>query len=92
MEDVTSGPPPPTTTSPNPQTPHHPNPTQQAFLSAVVRDEAYMAKTWEVTTPWNKALRAELAARFPAWKVFGEEYLSWVWVRRLVVCGFDGLE
>lgn len=42
---------------------------KQAFLSAVVRDEAYLTKTWEVTTPWNKALRAELATRFPGWKV-----------------------
>lgn len=41
-----------------------------------------MAKTWEVTPVWNKALRAELATRFPGWRVFGGEYLSWVWVRR----------
>lgn len=56
-------------------------PQPQAFLSAVVRDEAYLAQTWEVTAPWNRSLRAELAARFPDWKVHGEEYLSWVWVR-----------
>jgi hypothetical protein len=44
-------------------------PASQAFLSEVVRDDEYMAKTWEVTPVWNASLRRELAARFPNWKV-----------------------
>jgi hypothetical protein len=34
----------------------------------VVRDEEYMARTWEVTPVWNAYLRQQLASRFPTWK------------------------
>ncbi|OQR91323.1 hypothetical protein ACHHYP_04778 [Achlya hypogyna] len=51
-----------------------------AFISAVVKDEAYMTETWKVTPEWRANLGQQLAKHFPSWTVHGKPYLSWVWV------------
>ena len=51
-----------------------------AFLSAVVRDDAYLQKTWTVTPVWRTYLAESLNKHFPSWKLYGEPYLSWIWV------------
>ncbi|RHY02800.1 hypothetical protein DYB37_008145 [Aphanomyces astaci] len=50
------------------------------FLSAVVKDEAYLEETWRVTPLWRANLLTQLNRRFPSWEVHGQPYLSWVWV------------
>ncbi|TMW69630.1 hypothetical protein Poli38472_001786 [Pythium oligandrum] len=62
------------------QVPWSVNSMALAFVSEVVKDTEYMNKTWEVTPKWRANLVEQLAARFPAWEVFGKPYLSWIWV------------
>lgn len=51
-----------------------------AFLSAAVQDQAYLERTWEVTPGWRRHLVAGLRAQHPSWKIYGEEFLSWIWI------------
>jgi histidinol-phosphate/aromatic aminotransferase/cobyric acid decarboxylase-like protein len=51
-----------------------------AFTSAVVRDDAYLARTWELTAAWRARTADWLAANFPGWTVHGKPFLSWLWV------------
>ena len=39
-----------------------------SFLAAVVKDDEYMQKTWELTTPWRERSRKILEEEF-GWKV-----------------------
>eukprot|EP00906_Rhabdomonas_costata_P018651 RCo027211 len=50
-----------------------------AFLQAVTHDEPYLRQTWEVTTPWRELSRKAIEKDF-GWKVYGEPWLSWLWV------------
>jgi len=50
------------------------------FLSEVVKDDEYMARTWELTPKWRQATIDAIHARFPSWVILGEPYLSWIWV------------
>eukprot|EP00835_Amoeboradix_gromovi_P006687 NODE_844_length_3753_cov_0.286535.p1 type:complete len:362 gc:universal NODE_844_length_3753_cov_0.286535:3378-2293(-) len=51
-----------------------------AFLSAVLKDEGYLKSTWELTSELRKATVEKLAKLKPHWKIYGEPFLSWVWV------------
>ncbi|KAI8867962.1 PLP-dependent transferase [Ramicandelaber brevisporus] len=51
-----------------------------AFVAEVVKDEAYLAETWRVTTPWRKMLVDAMAQIDSTWECHGEEFLSWVWM------------
>lgn len=62
------------------QVPWSVNSMALAFVSAVVRDDAYLRKTWEVTPAWRAHAVQQLAERFPAWQCFGHSFLSWIWV------------
>lgn len=62
------------------QVPWSVNSMALAFVSAVVKDEEYLRKTWEVTPKWRASLVEQLAQRFPSWEVHGEPFLSWIWV------------
>lgn len=62
------------------QVPWSVNSMALAFVSAVVKDEAYMNKTWEVTPVWRETLVNQLQERFPHWEIYGKPYLSWIWV------------
>lgn len=62
------------------QVPWSVNTMALAFVSAVVKDDAYMQKTWEVTPVWRAHIVDALAQRFPHWEVHGKSYLSWIWV------------
>lgn len=62
------------------QVPWSVNTMALAFVSAVVKDDAYMQKTWEVTPVWRANIVDALAQRFPHWEVHGKPYLSWIWV------------
>ncbi|KAJ2776084.1 hypothetical protein H4R18_005866 [Coemansia javaensis] len=50
------------------------------FLDAVVADEAYLQKTWELTPVWRQEMTARIAEQFPAWECHGRPFLSWIWV------------
>ena len=41
-----------------------------AFTSAVVKDEEYLKRTWELTPQWHRAAKAAIAAAFPSSQVF----------------------
>ncbi|KAJ2671469.1 hypothetical protein IWW42_003428 [Coemansia sp. RSA 1085] len=51
-----------------------------AFLNAVVADDEYLQKTWQMTPLWRQQSIEQLSARFPGWEFFGREFLSWIWV------------
>lgn len=62
------------------QAPWSVNSPALAFLSAAIRDEAFLARTWAVTPTWNRAAREQLLGAFPRWKVHGPPWISWLWV------------
>lgn len=62
------------------QVPWSVNSMALAFTSAVVKDEEYMKKTWELTSVWRKDACDRLNATFPDWKLHGENWLSWIWI------------
>ncbi|KAJ1828612.1 hypothetical protein LPJ70_007206 [Coemansia sp. RSA 2708] len=51
-----------------------------AFLNAVVADQPYLQKTWQMTKTWRQQTIERLSERFPHWQFFGNRFLSWVWV------------
>jgi len=51
-----------------------------AFISEVVKDEDYMKQTWELTPKWRAEEKELLLKYHPNWKVYGESWLSWLWV------------
>uniref|UniRef100_A0AAV1ULU5 Aminotransferase class I/classII large domain-containing protein n=1 Tax=Peronospora matthiolae TaxID=2874970 RepID=A0AAV1ULU5_9STRA len=62
------------------QVPWSVNSMALVFVSAVVKDEAYLQKTWEVTPKWRAHAIDELTKRFPSWECFGKPFLSWIWL------------
>lgn len=62
------------------QVPWSVNSMALAFLSSVVKDQAYLEHTWAKTPVWRQALVASLARAFPTWRVYGESFLSWIWI------------
>ncbi|KAJ3358485.1 hypothetical protein GGF32_000388 [Allomyces javanicus] len=61
------------------------------FVSAVVRDDAFLAKTWACTTQWRAdqirdlmQVAKDLAKRISGfngdWQFLGQPFLSWVWI------------
>lgn len=53
-----------------------------AFLSAAIADEAYLAKTWDLTPKHRQATIDALAAipAFAAWEFLGAPWTSWIWI------------
>ncbi|KAI9216198.1 pyridoxal phosphate-dependent transferase [Blastocladiella britannica] len=59
------------------------------FMSAVVKDQAFLDATWTNTTQWRadqivalEAVSAGFGARFDtaAWTFHGQPFLSWIWI------------
>jgi len=51
-----------------------------AFLSSAVMDREYLRQTWELTLSWRRETVDKIGCLFPHWKVYGERWLSWLWV------------
>ena len=51
------------------------------FISAVVKDNDYLVKTWQTTPKLRLQTIEKLATLKPTWKFYGEPFLSWVWVQ-----------
>ncbi|CAH0481612.1 unnamed protein product [Peronospora belbahrii] len=62
------------------QVPWSVNSMALAFVSAVVKDDAYLQKTWDVTPKWRLHAIEQLTKRFPNWEFFGKPFLSWIWL------------
>ncbi|KAG3108051.1 hypothetical protein PI124_g11629 [Phytophthora idaei] len=62
------------------QVPWSVNSMALAFVSAVVKDDAYLQETWDVTPKWRANAVEQLSKRFPAWDFFGKPFLSWIWL------------
>lgn len=66
------------------QVPWSVNTPALAFLDAVVRDEAYLKQTWEVTPQWNKyaisCLNSLAHSKGFEWTLHGFDRLSWIWI------------
>ena len=66
------------------QVPWSVNTPALAFLDAVVRDRAYLERTWECTPAWRRYAEDQLLAlgrgKGYAWEVRGEPFLSWLWI------------
>nr|CCA22387.1 conserved hypothetical protein [Albugo laibachii Nc14] len=61
------------------QVPWSVNSMALAFLSAVVKDEEYMKRTWDVTSEW-RAYAVECIEKRFTWKCLGKPFLSWIWI------------
>ncbi|CAI5743448.1 unnamed protein product [Peronospora destructor] len=62
------------------QVPWSVNSMALAFVSAVVKDDAYLQETWDVTPKWRSHAIEQLTTRFPKWEFFGKPFLSWIWL------------
>ena len=62
------------------QVPWSVNSPALAFLSAAIRDEVFLARTWELTPQWNRSARDALREEFPDWALHGPSWASWLWV------------
>ncbi|KAJ1960732.1 hypothetical protein GGI12_003644 [Dipsacomyces acuminosporus] len=62
------------------QVPWSVNTIALAFLDAVVTDDIYLQKTWQMTTAWREQTVDRIAERFPEWECHGRKFLSWIWV------------
>jgi len=62
------------------QVPWSVNAAAQAFLSAAVKDNEYMEKTWSTTTAWNAEACSMIRERFPEWEIRTKPFLSWIWL------------
>ncbi|RAW35038.1 hypothetical protein PC110_g8651 [Phytophthora cactorum] len=62
------------------QVPWSVNSMALAFVSAVVKDDAYLQETWDVTPKWRANAVEQLSKRFPAWDFSGKPFLSWIWL------------
>jgi len=51
----------------------------KTYLKEALRDKEYLESTWRVTKQWRKHIVTRLNRLFPTWKIYGEEWLSWVW-------------
>lgn len=50
------------------------------FLSACIKDADFMQDTWEQCRRLRARTVDHLAKMFPEWKVYGEPWLSWLWI------------
>ena len=39
-----------------------------------------MRQTWELTLNWRQRTETTLLEMFPHWTVYGEKWLSWLWI------------
>ncbi|KAJ2557441.1 hypothetical protein EV175_001346 [Coemansia sp. RSA 1933] len=62
------------------QVPWSVNTVALAFLDAVVTDEVYLRKTWQMIPVWRQQTINRLAELFPNWKFHGRPFLSWIWI------------
>lgn len=46
----------------------------------VVKDTAYLEKTWECTTAWRREAVTMIQEQHPSWEMHGADFLSWIWV------------
>jgi len=51
-----------------------------AFLSAAIADKEYLRQTWDLTLSWRRQTVDKITCLFPHWRVYGERWLSWLWV------------
>jgi histidinol-phosphate/aromatic aminotransferase/cobyric acid decarboxylase-like protein len=51
-----------------------------AFLTAAIEDEEYLQQTWDLTVTWRARTVSKLMELHPNWTVYGEPWLSWIWV------------
>jgi len=51
-----------------------------SFLEEVVKDDEFLKETWNKTPVWRKYTEDKIREFRPDWKVYGEKYLSWLWI------------
>ena len=62
------------------QVPWSVNSAALRFIELVVKDDAYLAKTWANTRTWRAHMVDSVATAFPSWTCHGQDWLSWVWI------------
>jgi histidinol-phosphate/aromatic aminotransferase/cobyric acid decarboxylase-like protein len=50
------------------------------FLSSCCEDEDFLKETWEKTPKWREYMVNQIKEKHPFWKVYGEPFLSWLWI------------
>lgn len=50
------------------------------FLSHAIRDEQFMKKTWVTTRSLRLSLSCSLKSICDEWRIYGEEWLPWIWL------------
>jgi len=50
------------------------------FLSACIKDAYFLKQTWDCCPRLRARTVSQLNEMFPDWEVFGEPWLSWLWI------------
>ena len=53
------------------------------YLNGCINDEIYMKTTWKLTKKYRKYIVDNLKDMYPNWLIFGNDFLSWVWIDTL---------
>lgn len=51
-----------------------------AYLESALQDSEYLRRTWEKTGAWRRHIVTCLQRLHPSWRIYGEDWLSWVWI------------
>ena len=49
-------------------------------LTAAINDTDYLNSTWETTPKFRASLCEGILKAFPAWKIYGKDWSSWLWI------------
>ena len=50
-------------------------------MNVTINDDTYLNKTWNTTHLLRKYQKTIIETTFPSWKVEGENFLSWMWIK-----------
>lgn len=50
------------------------------YMDNCIKDDNYMKETWDKTKKLRKNQVSLIKKYFPDWKIYGEDFLSWIWI------------
>jgi histidinol-phosphate/aromatic aminotransferase/cobyric acid decarboxylase-like protein len=50
------------------------------YLSVCMKSKTYLQDTWDLTKKLRKDQVAAIAQAFPDWEVWGQDFVSWMWI------------
>jgi len=62
------------------QVPWSVNVFAREYLKAALQDTDYLERTWKNTVRWRRHMVQRIERLHPDWKIYGEPWLSWIWI------------